>query len=97
MLSLLQGGELDISADPRSYQDGLQGTAGNDEMPAQAEELAKDAFGAPDQHTASPADAGQVNGTMSGADEGDAKEKLRQMLEAQKAQDPNFAKLTGTS
>lgn len=28
--------------------------------------------------------------------EGNAKEKLQQMLEAQKAQDPNFAKLKGT-
>lgn len=97
MLMLVQGEEVDINTHPGGYHKGLQGSAGNDEMPAEVEELAKDSSRAEDQQSASPADAWQGNGTAAVADEGDAKEKLRQMLEAQKAQDPNFAKLTGTS
>ena len=31
------------------------------------------------------------------SEEADARQKLQDMLEAQKAQDPNFAKLTGNS
>ena len=95
MLMLVQGEEVDINTHPGGYHEGLQGSAGNDEMPAEVEELAKDSSRAEDQQSASPADAWQGNGTAAVADEGDAKEKLRQMLEAQKAQDPNFAKLTG--
>ena len=90
----LQGGGTDLGGEPAENQEGPRVTG---EAQGDSETLAADfsAGASHHQHEAAP-EAGQANGAAGGG-EGDAKEKLRQMLEAQKAQDPNFAKLTGTA
>lgn len=83
-----QVGEAEFGT-PAEYQEGVQEPAVTSQQEAEAS--------AAGNHIYEPVEGAEhVNGAASG-EEGDAKEKLRQMLEAQKAQDPNFAKLTGRS
>ena len=90
-----QDGETGFGGEPAEYQEGILVQTAISSAEGEAETLAEDFSSGDAQHRhEAAAEAEQANGAA-GVGEENAKEKLRQMLEAQKAQDPNFAKLTG--